>query len=853
MSAQIYQCKFCNNNRSFQEFRDYFRHITLYHAGERNFRLTCDISSSCGITYKTFASYKMHVHRRHYSLLNSSSNQQQVNDVQDSDPLSAHTNSSTVIDPTTTNDSNADVIYVDDDNDTDDFGEPWVDLPINNTPQDKPIDLLKIQQQYTRFLLELREYHILPQSIIQSITTHILSLLDNIMELLEDQAKKSDQSSARTKSISINDMTSIVKTIKQSITISTRNEYQFLESCKNFFNYSPPIENILSLNEKKKEYSYYISIKESLRKILEKEDIMELLVENIRNQYGLTNADADLMFSCRDGIGGRKIRKNSFMIQLYVDGIGVTNPIGPKKDKHKLTIVYFMLEDIPDVFRSMLQCINLAAICHTRYLSCEEKLKQFYDPIVKDLNDLQHNGLSINTFNSQLSFSFSTVAADNLAVHEIAGFQQNFSSGYFCRRCLVTYENRLIPLIDVHFIQRTSELHNTHLQLIKNQPQIKSCCGVVGPSPLDHLLNFDPTNSFPGDVMHDFLEGTCPMLVMAMLKEAARIRLITFHGIETRTAQFIYGEFDKSNKPPPVLVKNLNNDRINGSASQKYCLFRLFPIIFSDLVEHLSSFKIYLVLRELLDMVLAYPLRKSWLPFMETLSINFQSMILEYLPDKATPKVHFASEYAKIVEQFGPPVRYWCMRYEGAHLYFKRIALRSGNFKNIPKTLAQRQQLRQCLLLSQDHFLKRYEQASGVKRIKMNEIESKIKSLFIKKFEQSINQFDESLLQCSQLIQNHIIYKQNAVYVYDLEHAEEIPKFIQLVYILKLNEQWIFIVNFLNTDGFVSKLWSYQVSSHDCFGIILPNDLKYFHKGLDLYQVNNLHFVNLSSRLTKAN
>ena len=143
-------------------------------------------------------------------------------------------------------------------------------------------------------------------------------------------------------------------------------------------------------------------------------------------------------------------------------------------------------------------------------------------------------------------------------------------------------------------------------------------------------------------------------------------------------------------------------------------------------------------------MVLAYPLRKSWLPFMETLSLNFQSMVLEYLPDKATPKLHFVSEYAKIVEQFGPPVRYWCMRYEGAHLYFKRIALKSGNFKNIPKTLAQRQQLHQCLLLSQDDFLKRYEQTSGVKRIKMNEIESRVKSLFIQKFKQSINQFDES-------------------------------------------------------------------------------------------------------------
>ena len=625
-------------------------------------------------------------------------------------------------------------------------------------------------------MLELREYHILPQSIIQSITTHILSLLDSIMELLENQANKSDQSTARTKSISVNDMTSIVKTIKQSITISTRNEYQFLQSCKNFFDYSPPIENILSLNEKKKEYSYYISIKESLRKILEKEDIVGLLMENIRNQYGVTNADADLMFSCRDGIVGRKIRRNSFMIQLYVDGIGVNNPIGPKKDKHKLAIVYFMLEDMPDVFRSMLQCINLAAICQARYLSCEEKFKQFYGPIIKDLNDLQHNGFAINTFNNQLSFLFSTIAGDNLAVHEIAGLQQNFSSGYFCRRCLVTYENHFIPLTDAYFIQRTSKMHERHLQLIRNQPQRKSCCGVVGPSPLDNLLNFDPTNSFPGDVMHDFLEGnyyfqkifffnfvfylgTCPMVVMAMLKEAASSHLITFQGIENRTEKFIYGEFDKSNKPPPVLVKNLNNDRINGSAAQKYCLFRLFPIIFSDLIEHLNSFKIYLVLRELLDMVLAYLLRKSWLPFMETLSLNFQSMVLQYLPDKATPKIHFASEYAKIVEQFGPPVRYWCMRYEGAHLYFKRIALKSGNFKNIPKTLAQRQQLRQCLLLSQDHFLKRYEQASGVKRIKMNEIESRVKSLFIQKFRQSINQFDESLLQCSQLIHNHIIYK----------------------------------------------------------------------------------------------
>lgn len=345
----------------------------------------------------------------------------------------------------------------------------------------------------------------------------------------------------------------------------------------------------------------------------------------------------------------------------------------------------------------------------------------------------------------------------------------------------------------------------------------------------------------------------CPLLIMAMLKEASSSRLITFNAIEARTEKFSYGAFDRSDKPPPVLVKNLNNDRITGSAAQKYCLFRLFPIIFADLVEELSLFKIYLILRELLDMVLAYPLRKSWLPYMQTLGINFQSMMLEHLPDKVTPKVHFASEYSKIIEDYGPAIKYWCMRYEGAHFYFKRIALQGYNYKNIPKTLAQQQQLRQCLLLSNSCSLKTFEHASSIKPINMNALESQVKALFMQKYGQSINELGQTLLQCSQLTYNHIIYKQNAVYVYDLEHVEEIPKFFQILYILKLNEQWTFVVDFLNTDGFISKLWSYKVSSYDHLGIISPNDLKYFHKGVDLYEVNNLLIVNLSSRLTKAN
>ncbi|CAF3332365.1 unnamed protein product [Rotaria sp. Silwood2] len=177
--------------------------------------------------------------------------------------------------------------------------------------------------------------------------------------------------------------------------------------------------------------------------------------------------------------------------------------------------------------------------------------------------------------------------------------------------------------------------------------------------------------------------------------------------------------------------------------------------------------------------------------------------------------------------------------------------MQSYNFNNIPKTLAQRQQLRQCLLLSKSYFLKEREEVSGAKQTRMYEIDSKVKIFLAQQYGQQLVQSDQSLLRCSQLIYNHIIDKQYAVYVYDLEHVKEIPFFFQILYIFKVKQQWIFIVDFLNTDGFSTKLWSYKVSSHGRLGIVLPNDLKYFHKGLHIYEIDYLRVVNLTSRLTK--
>ena len=166
--------------------------------------------------------------------------------------------------------------------------------------------------------------------------------------------------------------------------------------------------------------------------------------------------------------------------------------------------------------------------------------------------------------------------------------------------------------------------------------------------------------------------------------------------IQKRMKCFKYGYFDTSDQPPSIQVKHLKNDHIVATAAQKLCLFKLFPIIFHDIIHRLPSFIVYKVLREILDLVLSCPFRKRWLPVLEDLCNTFQETMLLHFPTKIVPKVHFVREYERIIHDFGPVIKHWCFRYEAGHAYFKKIAMRTNNFKNIPKMLVTHYRLKQC-------------------------------------------------------------------------------------------------------------------------------------------------------------
>lgn len=83
--------------------------------------------------------------------------------------------------------------------------------------------------------------------------------------------------------------------------------------------------------------------------------------------------------------------------------------------------------------------------------------------------------------------------------------------------------------------------------------------------------------------------------------------------------------------------------------------------------------------------------------FFENLSYliaDHHEMLLKIYPEKKlTPKHHFLVHYPTALVKCGPPCRYWCMRFEARHNFFKKVSRVTNCFKNIAKTLAKRNQL----------------------------------------------------------------------------------------------------------------------------------------------------------------
>jgi hypothetical protein len=238
--------------------------------------------------------------------------------------------------------------------------------------------LANLKKSYISFILQLREEFLLPKSVMNIISTYIVTLIHQIHPLLKKQSfdYSPDSYSCTTSSfpkqnqkvIKIDHLQQTLKDICGAIESITKNDYQFIKNCEKHFNYSPAEEITLSSVDDVPEYAYYIPIDKTISSMLSSQSLVLEILENIQQKQTITEYDNDLMFSIRDGYHGTRLDHDNLLLQLYLDDIGLTNPIGPKRDQHKMSMVYFSLEDIPDKYRSKIDYIQLVGICQSKIL-----------------------------------------------------------------------------------------------------------------------------------------------------------------------------------------------------------------------------------------------------------------------------------------------------------------------------------------------------------------------------------------------------------------------------------------------------------------------------------------------------
>lgn len=367
----LFACPLCFNDRKFKTFLKFFRHITLFHQNESKFQITCNLSLSCGVSYNTYAGYKSHIYRHHFDQLRVSDNKIDVFE-------SSYINNSSTFDPNNDNGANHSADDTDDFNTTNEDEDNMDPINLFDLISDQNVDsisILDIKKSFALFMLQLREEFLVPKNTINSISTYIVTLVNHLHSLFEQKIIPNDVNAigniSLTKSTSGStkvylDIDTIKNTINEvcyAVESVTRNEYQFQKFCEEHFFYRPPTEIILSNPGEATQVAYFIPIDETIKLILRNDCVINHIFDNMKEQREKVFTDEDLMFSFRDGHYGDRIDDDSLLVQLYIDDIGLTNPIGPKKDKHKMSMIYFSLEDIPNQHRSQLEHIHLVGIC----------------------------------------------------------------------------------------------------------------------------------------------------------------------------------------------------------------------------------------------------------------------------------------------------------------------------------------------------------------------------------------------------------------------------------------------------------------------------------------------------------
>ena len=546
-----------------------------------------------------------------------------------------------------------------------------------------------------------------------------------------------------------------------------------------------------------------------------------VLLSNIKIQEEINNVKASNDGVLRHYCDGAQFKSHpllstypdSLQISLFYDEFEVCNPIGSKRGIHKLGGLYYTLQNLHhDGFNSTLHNIHMLAL-----FSSIDLVKYGFEPILapfmSELAELESDaGMELVLRDGKVIRKRGTLIqtpADNLGANAICGYVESFAANYPCRFCLTSRAEMQTCFVSDHCDMRTRENYELNVQSLLQNPQSVSQHGVKKVCSLNQSRYFHVTNNYSPDVMHDILEGVGKLECKLVLYHLIYVnKFFTLELLNERIACFGYSFTDCKNKPSRFDERTLQSQDSNlkNTASQMWCLLRVLPILVGDKVPRGDQhWELFILLRRIMDVAFAREVTQSMIAHLKLYIEDHHSLFKKLFPDRnLIPKHHFLVHYPQLIQEVGPLINCWCMRYEAKHAIGKSIANVVCNFKDISYTIAERNQIRQCHM----HF------TGGAFKDTMVE---HLKSLLVRDIEGK----DEVLHRFPELGEADEIQVTNRVSISGTEYrsgmilitgAEEyMPAFGQVKAVYGIGDTFYLFGVLWRTDGFDDHYFAYEV------------------------------------------
>ncbi|XP_064474056.1 uncharacterized protein LOC135388428 [Ornithodoros turicata] len=771
---------FCCPRCQWREFtlKSLFRHLHVAHGSECNW--TCGLSG-CMRSFPRFPSYRKHVFHKHSELLQGEASNTPT-DLED-----AHNQSSTQSDLSVPHGAgtSSDVIAED-------------SLGISESEEDATTEEPDYLRQLAMLLLKWKEGKRLPETTLNEIAGDVICYIQGIADRVSESGQQVE----------------LLSRIRDQIEVLTthngRDDYW-----RSHLPFVEPVSITLGTNEHGKRCIFhYVPICEVLKKLLD--------VPEVYSSFWYSETEDGYLSTPFDGTAFQqhsffKGDRKKICVQLYADEFEVCDPLGSKRGKHKLLGVYFSVLNVPQ--RSTLSQIHLVLLVKDKDASAYG-LQKVFQPLMQDILKLEEEGIVVN--GEIHKGTIFVVTGDNLSSHRIGGFKCSFSGGRICRFCLALRNEISHKHLESDFVIRSPEGHLHHLQMLKNGIPTLSLYGVRESCPLS-TSGFQPTEHFPPDVMHDVLEGVIPFVMKHIIGHLISNKFFSLDHLNQRIVTYGYGMCDSKNKPEKLSQEFLKGKgSMKGSASQILCFFRHFTLYVGDSIPSgNSAWELYLLLREIVDLVMSRKLPTHYVPYLHRLihffCIDFQNLF----PQTAVPcKLHFLVHYPSLTYKYGPLVNLWAMRFEGKHQYFKDMARKLHSFKNVTRTLAYRHQYLQAYILS-EAFKTDSLSVAGSRPVVPEHVAEVVRSYIELRSTEVPN---ISILNSVKL--GGMLFVPGAPLLYRV-NGDDLPDFIQVCNIYSINKEIIFEVRELLTVEFDRHYHVYVVCLTDnCFVVTDISGLK---------------------------